>query len=163
MLKLEIGTVTIPEGRTYDEEFSYAAYHCRRALLPGTYPVFAYLEWTGDGGGMWALRGLSALAQGRVLTCHAGPTVRVGDVGDVWLRLATYGVVGELAGAADVAPYAPTLHEAIERHEWAPDDHAPMWRYVWSRAWGPKTLERARYSGGTDIAVPQLRATAGGV
>lgn len=104
--KIEIGTFTLTEKRIVRKSYECAAWFTDVEVQPGTYPVFAYVSWTFDGGGMYRLHSMSAQCDGVIVdNCQValwagnrignnpGPDHR-GEQDVAHIELPVYGAVG---------------------------------------------------------------------
>lgn len=159
--KIKVGTLTLTEVRNVDLPQEFAAWHQTVRIEPGTYDVFAYLQWS-DGG--YRISSLSAQCEGITISSNfrshmfgqwgKSDNNCNGQRATTHIRLPTYGQVGESSALLAQA----TLCDAIVRTEWDPREHNPastssrMWRLTWNRDRKPIIIERSRYSGGLSIA-----------
>ena len=161
-IKIKVGSLTLTEARDQDLPQEFAAWHQTVRIVPGTYDVYAYLEWT-DG----ALRVRSLLAQCEGVTVSSSFRAHLlgawgksdnncnGQRATAHIYLPTYGIIGSKFPSllAQV-----TLCDAIVREEWDPRDHNPlattdrMWRFSWNQDRKPIIIEEARYGGGLSLA-----------
>ena len=169
MIKIKVGTLTLTEARNEDLPQEFAAWHQTVRIEPGTYDVFAYLQWS-DGG--YKVSSLSAQCEGITISSNfrahmfgqwgKSDNNRNGQRATAHIRLATYGQVGE----SSPLRAQTTLCDAIIRTEWNtpnatgrdPREHNPestsgrMWRLTWNPARKPIVIERSRYNGGLSLA-----------
>ena len=160
-IKIKVGTLTLTEARNEDLPQEFAAWHQTVRIEPGTYDVFAYLDWS-DGG--YQIRSLSAECEGVTISSNFRSHM-VGQWGTsdkncngqratAYIRFCTFGQVGEPTRLLEQV----TLCDAIVRTEWDPQEHIPtsttggMWRLTWNRDRKPIIVERSRYSGGLSLA-----------
>ena len=130
-------------------------------IEPGTYDVFAYLDWL-DGG--YRVRSLSAECEGVTISSNfrshmlgqwgKSDNNRNGQRAAATIQLPTYGVVAETSLMTAQA----ALCDALVRVEWDPREHNPastsgrMWRYEWNSARKPIVIEAPTYGGGLSLA-----------
>lgn len=153
-LKIKIGTLLLTEARDETLPQEFAAWHQTVRVEPGTYDVFAYLDWLASG---YSIHSISAQCEGITISSNfrahmfgqwgKSDNNRNGQHATAHIHLPTYGRVDEpsplLAQAA--------LCDAITRAVWA-SERGPMWRFVWNQDRKPFVIERARHSGGLSLA-----------
>jgi len=155
VIKIKVGTLTLTEARDVDLPQEFAAWHQTVRIEPGTYDVFAYLDYEGDG---YRVTGLAAEAEGVTISSNfrshmlgqwgKSDNNRNGQRATAHIRLPTYGVV------ADAAPSLldqATLCDALVRSEWDSAVGA-MWRLAWKSDQKILVIEAPRYGGGLAIA-----------
>ena len=160
-IKIKVGTLVLTEARNVDLPQEFAAWHQTVRVEPGTYDVFAYLNWS-DGG--YRVHSLSAACEGVTISSNFRSHMLGqwgksdnncnGQLATAHVRLPTSGQVGESAPLLAQA----TLCDALVRTEWDPRDHNPqstagrIWRLTWNPERKPIVIERARHNGGLSIA-----------
>ncbi len=160
-IRIKVGTLILTEARDENLPQEFAAWHQTVRVEPGTYDVFAYLEWSD---GALQVRSLSAACEGVTISSNFRAHMlgawgksgnnRNGQRATAHVHLPTYGTVG---AAAPLLAQA-TLCDALVRQEWDPRDHdsksttGKMWRFTWNVARKPIVIERSRYGGGTSLA-----------
>lgn len=157
-LKIKVGTLVLTEARNQDLPQEFAAWHQTVRVEPGTYDVFAYLDWS-DGG--YRVHSLSAACEGVTISSNFrshmlgqwGKSDKNcnGQRATAHVRLPTYGQVGESSGLLAQV----TLCDALVRTEWDPREQSTtgrMWRLTWNPERKPVIIERARHNGGLSIA-----------
>jgi len=160
-IKIKVGSLALIEARDVELPQEFAAWHQTVRIEPGTYDVFAYLEWTD---GTLRVRDLSAACEGVTISSNfrahmlgmwgKSDNNRNGQRATAHIHLPTYGTVGETVPQLAQA----TLCDALVRQEWDPRDHDPrsttgrMWRFIWNSARKPIVIEQARYGGGLSLA-----------
>ena len=154
-LHIKVGTLTLTSARDQSLPQEFAAWHQTVRIEPGTYDVFAYLEWSD---GNYRIHSLSASCEGITISSDfrshmlgqwgKSDNNRNGQRATACIHLPTYGTVGDVSPLLEQA----ALCDAIVRTEWDPRDHAKMWRFTWNPARKPVVIERARYSGGASLA-----------
>jgi len=160
-IKIKVGSLVLIQARDVDLPQEFAAWHQTVRVEPGSYDVFAYLDWEGSG---YRIRSLSARCEGVTISsnfrshmlgtwgksdnnCNGKPAV-------AHVHLPTYGTGGDLSPILEQT----VLCDAIVRTEWDPRDHDPrsaagtMWRFTWNSAKKPIIIERSRHSGGMCLA-----------
>lgn len=160
-LKIKVGSLQLTEARDVSLPQEFAAWHQTVRIEPGTYDVFAYLDWEGGG---YRVRSLSADCEGVTVSSnfrshmlgHWGKSDnnRNGQRAAATIQLATYGTVAEASPMMDQT----TLCDALVRVEWDPREHNPastsgrMWRYEWNVSKKPIVIEAPAYGGGLSLA-----------
>lgn len=135
-LKVKVGKLTLTEARDVRLPQEHAAWFETVRVEPGTYDVYVYLDWTGDGGGMYHIHSLSAQCEGVTTACYYGEGTRdrerVGKSCTAHIELTTHGSV--------YAECQASLDDVIEREVWNPRDHGSntstmgrMWRFNWRK------------------------------
>jgi len=161
VIKIKVGSLALTEARDVDLPQEFAAWHQTVRVEPGTYDVFAYVEWSD---GVRRITSLMAECEGVTISSdfrshmlgHWGKSDnnRDGQRATACIHLPTYGTVGEMSPLLAKA----ALCDAIVRHEWEPRDldpkttHGRMWRLTWNPDRTPIVIQQARYGGGTSIA-----------
>ena len=155
-IQIKVGTLTLTASRDVSLPQEFAAWHQTVRVEPGTYDVFAYLDWS-DGG--YRIRSLSAECEGVTISSDfrshmlgqwgKSDNNRNGQRATAHIHLPTYGSVQERSPLMEQA----TLCDALVRTEWDPSSGAGrMWRLTWNAERKPIVIEQARYGGGTSIA-----------
>ena len=163
-LKIKVGSIQLTEARDVSLPQEFAAWHQTVRIEPGTYDVFAYLEWS-DGG--YRVRSLSADCEGVTISSNfrshmlgqwgKSDNNRNGQRAAASIQLPTYGTVNDPSPILAQA----TLCDAIVRTEWDPRDHGMrdgvstpglMWRFTWSADRKPIVIEAPAYGGGLSLA-----------
>lgn len=160
-VKIKVGALVLTESRDVELPQEFAAWHQTVRIAPGSYDVFAYLDWEGDG---YRIRSLSARCEGITISSNFRSHVlgtwgksdnnRNGTPAVAHVDLPTYGTID----TPSLILAQATLCDAIVRTEWDPRDHDPrsttgmMWRFTWSSEKKPIIIERSRYGGGTCLA-----------
>jgi hypothetical protein len=62
--KVQIGTLVLNQATTKRLTYECAAWYRDVRIEPGEYPLFAFIEWTVDGGGMYRLTSIHAVCDG---------------------------------------------------------------------------------------------------
>lgn len=162
-IKIKVGSLQLTEARDVSLPQEFAAWHQTVRVEPGSYDVFAYLEWE-YGMGAYRLRSLSAACAGVTISSNfrahmlgqwgKSDNNRNGQIATAHIELPTYGTVGETSSLlAQVA-----LCDALLRTEWDPREHNPastserMWRFEWNRDRKPIIIEAPNYGGGLSLA-----------
>jgi hypothetical protein len=159
-LKIKVGTLTLTESRDQSLPQEFAAWHQTVRIEPGTYDVFAYIEWAGGREGGYRLHQLSAQCEGVTVSSNfrshlwgqwgKSDNNRNGEREIAHVHLPTYGQVGEKSLLAQA-----TLCDAIERVERVDADGARRYSLDWNAATKPIVIEQARHSGGLSLAALQ--------
>lgn len=160
-IKIKVGSLVLTEARDEKLPQEFAAWHQTVRIQPGTYDVFAYLEWSD---GALRVRSLSARCEGITVSSNfrahmlgvwgKSDNNRNGQRATAHVSLPTYGTTG----ATDALLAQATLCDAIVRQEWDPRDHDPgsthgrMWRFTWNQDRKPIIIEERRYGGGLSLA-----------
>lgn len=160
-LKIKVGSLILTDVRDVNLPQEFAAWHQTVRIDPGTYDVFAYLDWS-DGG--YRIRSLSAQCEGITVssdfrshmygTWGKSDNNRNGQRATAHVELSASGLVDSSFPLLAQA----TLCDALVRAEWDPRDHNPlstigrMWRFEWNSACKPIVIEAARHSGGLSLA-----------
>lgn len=160
-IKIKVGSIALTAARDVDLPQEFAAWHQTVRIAPGTYDVYAYLEWTD---GALAVRSLSAACEGVTISSNfrahllgawgKSDNNRNGQRATAHVQLPTYGTVGDLSPLLAQA----TLCDALVRVEWDPRDHdarsthGRMWRFTWNQDRKPIVIEAARHGGGLSLA-----------
>lgn len=155
-LKIKVGTLTLTESRDESLPQEFAAWHQTVRVEPGTYDVFAYIEWSYDGGGGYRLRQLAAHCEGITVSSNfrshmlgewgKSDNNRNGQRAVAHVHLLTYGKVGEKSLLAQA-----TLCDAIVRVE-RDDSDGRRYSLAWNTARKPIVIEQARHNGGLSLA-----------
>jgi hypothetical protein len=156
VLKIKVGILALAEARDVQLPQQFAAWHQTVRVEPGTYDVFAYIEWSD---GARQIRSLLAECEGVTISSDfrshmlgqwgKSDNNRNGQIATAHIHLPTYGVVGEASPLIAQA----TLCDALVRTELdRPSGDGRMWRMTWNADRKPIVIEAARYGGGTSIA-----------
>lgn len=156
--KIKVGTLTLIASRDVDLPQEFAAWHQTVRIEPGTYDVYAYLDWEYDAKS-YRVRQLAAACEGVTVSSNFRSHVlgqwgksdnnRNGQRATAHVELPTYGRADEPSPLLAQA----TLCDAIVRTEWDPRDHDPastsgkMWRFTWNPDRKPIVVEEPRYGG----------------
>ena len=160
MYKIKVGQFTLAQSRDVNLPQEFAAWHQTVRVEPGTYDVFAWVDF---GDGEYRVRNLAAIAEGVTVSSNfrshmfgqwgKSDNNRNGQIATATICLQTY---GRVANGVPIGLGSATLIDAIQREEWEPDsglDLGRMWRLVWRRD-AKIVLEPGQdvYSGGTLVA-----------
>jgi hypothetical protein len=150
VIKIKVGTLTITEARNVDLPQEFAAWHQTVRVEPGTYDVFAYLDWS-DGG--YRIHSLSAACDGVTVSSNfrshmlgswgKSDNNRNGQIATAHIQLATYGGPSDSYDTGSVQ-----LCDAIVRTE----RNDGRWRLTWNPSCKPVVIQQARHGGGLSIA-----------
>lgn len=137
------GSYTITEPRKVRISQESARLDFSAMVAPGTYPLFAAVEWTFDNGGHHRITALWYEAPG---TCERSVTTQAGEVREITQRVETY-----WAGDASAKPAALALVPQIAIRTWDTAMHSPTSTDLMSRlelAAGvkPRVTQERRYS-----------------
>ncbi len=160
-IKIKVGSLTLVASRDVNLPQEFAAWHQTVRIDPGTYDVYAYIDWE-DGG--LRLRSLLAECEGITISSNFRAHM-LGSWGKsdnncndqratAHVDLPTYGTI---AAPSPILAQV-TLCDAIMRVEWDPCENNPhattgkMWRFTWNPARKPIVIQQARHSGGLSLA-----------
>lgn len=139
-IRIKVGEITYSKEFTERLTFECAAWHRDVLVQPGTYPVFAYIEWTCDGGGMFRLRNLRAECEGVITSAsfqalwggspiHGTKDRGLDEIGrkhTVYPYIATYGKAPRSAEGL-------VLDACVEIELFDGKEVGPMWHYLWRK------------------------------
>lgn len=99
--KIQIGTLVLKQATIKTLSYECAAWYRDVQIEPGEYPIFAYVDWTYDGGGMYRLTRILAVCPGVTVAADFTPLFAGNPIGksrdyrgeacDATIELPTYG------------------------------------------------------------------------